>query len=71
LTCVDGINFRIYKAGSGTFLYTKKTAKQNKLEIAKRSLPIVPYATAVKAALDSRGGVAVRGRRGGARVPRG
>jgi hypothetical protein len=37
----------MYKAGTGTFLYCKKSAKQRKLEIAKNSLPPVPYAVAV------------------------
>jgi hypothetical protein len=31
LTFVDGVKFRIYKAGTGTFIYSKKTAKQKKL----------------------------------------
>jgi len=44
LTEIDGVKFRIYKAGTGTFLYQKKTAKQKKLEFAKNSLPPVPYA---------------------------
>jgi hypothetical protein len=42
----------MYKAGTGTFLYSKKSAKQRKLEIAKNSLPSVPYAVA--AALKSK-----------------
>jgi hypothetical protein len=52
LTQIDGVKFRIYKAGTGTFLYTKKTAKQKKLEVAKNCLPAVPYAIAT--ALQSR-----------------
>lgn len=32
LTIVDGIKFRIYKAGTGTFHFTKKTSKQKKLQ---------------------------------------
>jgi hypothetical protein len=51
LTIIDGVKFRVYKAGTGTFLFTKKTAKQNKLEAAKNMLPPVPYA--VNAALLS------------------
>jgi hypothetical protein len=43
-TEIDGTKFRIYKAGTGTFLFTKKTAKQRKLEQAKNTLPPVPYA---------------------------
>lgn len=31
LTIIDGIKFRIYKAGTGTFIYSKKTGKQKKL----------------------------------------
>lgn len=31
LTNVDNCNFRIYKAGTGTFIFSKKTAKQKKL----------------------------------------
>jgi hypothetical protein len=30
-TVVDNVKFRVYKAGTGTFLYSKKTAKQKKL----------------------------------------
>lgn len=40
---MDGVKFRIYKAGTGTFIYSRKTAKQKKLETAKKSLPPVPY----------------------------
>lgn len=43
LTTVDGTRFRLYKAGTGTFLFMKKTAKQKKLEMAKNSLPPVPF----------------------------
>ena len=46
LTIVDGIRFRIYKAGTGTFIFAKKTSKQKKLEVAKRGLPPVPYGIA-------------------------
>jgi hypothetical protein len=75
-TNIDGIKFRIYKAGTGTFLFSKKSSKQKKLQEAQRLLPAVPYA--ITAALASRG-VAARGRGGmrrgrggarGARVPR-
>ena len=45
VTVVDGIKFRIFKAGTGTFIYSKKTSKQKKLEAAKVSLPPVPYDT--------------------------
>lgn len=30
-TVIDGISFRIYKAGTGTFLFSKKSSKQKKL----------------------------------------
>lgn len=43
MTIVDGIKFRIYKAGTGTFIYSKKTSKQKKLEQAKNQLPQTPY----------------------------
>ena len=43
MTIVDGIKFRIYKAGTGTFIFSKKTAKQKKLEQAKNQLPVTPY----------------------------
>ena len=43
MTFVDGIKFRIYKAGTGTFIYSKKTGKQKKLEQAKNQLPVTPY----------------------------
>jgi hypothetical protein len=29
------MKFRVYKAGTGTFIFCKKTAKQKKLEQAK------------------------------------
>lgn len=70
-TQIDGVKFRVYKAGTGTFLYTKKTAKQRKIEVAAQSLPTVPYA--INAALQSRAPMAMRGRggrgRGGQRRP--
>ena len=28
---IDGVKFRIYKAGTGTFLFSKKSSKQKKL----------------------------------------
>ena len=63
-TTVDGVKFRIYKAGTGTFLYTKKTAKQRKLEVAKNCLPPVPYA--IEAAISGKRGVQpMRGGRAG------
>jgi hypothetical protein len=43
LTFVDGVRFRIYKAGTGTFIFSKKTSKQKKLEQAKNQLPQTPY----------------------------
>lgn len=43
LTVVDGVRFRIYKAGTGTFIFAKKTSKQKKLEQAKHELPRTPY----------------------------
>lgn len=57
---IDGIKFRIYKAGTGTFLFSKKSSKQKKLEEAQRLLPPVPYA--IQAALESRGAMVMRGR---------
>jgi hypothetical protein len=41
---IDGVKFRIYKAGTGTFLFSKKSSKQKKLEDAQKLLPAVPYA---------------------------
>lgn len=65
-TVIDGIKFRIYKAGTGTFLFSKKSSKQKKLEEAQRLLPPVPYA--IQMALNSRGPMVARGRgRGGMR----
>lgn len=43
MTVVDGVRFRVYKAGTGTFIFSKKTSKQKKLELAKNSLPQTPY----------------------------
>lgn len=60
LTIVDGFKFRIYKAGTGTFIFSKKTSKQKKLELAKQSLPPVPYGIA---SVDrARGAMPIRGR---------
>jgi len=59
---MDGKKFRIYKAGTGTFLFSKKSSKQKKLEEAQRCLPPVPYA--ITAALNSRGALNGRGRGG-------
>lgn len=61
-TTIDGIKFRIYKAGTGTFLFSKKSSKQKKLEEAQRLLPPVPYA--IQMALNSRRPIAARGRGG-------
>lgn len=47
LTEIGGKRFRVYKAGTGTFLYSKKTAKQTKLEQAKSMLPALPFPTTV------------------------
>ncbi len=65
----------MYKAGTGTFLYSKKSSKQKKIECAQRQLP--EYAVAMAAALKNRKatipgrGLAGRGRggrgRGGSR----
>ena len=43
LTVIGGNKFRVFKAGTGTFVYSKKTAKQKKLEQAKNSLPRLPF----------------------------
>jgi len=65
-TLIDGNKFRIYKAGTGTFLFSKKSSKQKKLEAAQALLPPVPYA--IQMALNSRGQMPGRGRgRGGMR----
>jgi hypothetical protein len=32
MTQIGGKKFRVFKAGTGTFIYSKKTAKQKKLE---------------------------------------
>ena len=65
---IDGVKFRIYKAGTGTFLFSKKSSKRKKLEEAQRLLPPVPYA--ITQALMSRGAPMARGR-GGTRRGRG
>ena len=43
LNIVDGVKFRMYRAGTGTFNYVKKSARQKKIEFAVNSLPSVPY----------------------------
>jgi hypothetical protein len=71
LTVVDEIKFRIYKAG-GTFIFSKKTSKQKKLEQAKNQLPTTPYDKPAenlnmkRPARSNRGGPR-RGGRGGRR----
>lgn len=42
-TMIGGKKFRVFKAGTGTFVYSKKTAKQKKLEEAKNTLPKLPF----------------------------
>ena len=42
-TQIAGKKFRVFKAGTGTFIYSKKTAKQKKLEQAKNTLPRLPF----------------------------
>ncbi len=71
LTVVDGIKFRIYKAGTGTFIFSQKTSKQKKLEQAKNQLPATPYDKPADnlnmqrpAARPNRGGPRGRGGRG-------
>lgn len=75
---INGVPFRIYKAGTGTFFYMKKTSKQKSIENAKMLLPPLPFDTAdygAKLAQARRGGERRRedrgGRgRGGGRQPR-
>jgi hypothetical protein len=43
LTDIGGKKFRVFKAGTGTFVYTKKSAKEKKLEEAKLTLPALPF----------------------------
>jgi len=43
LTVIGSQKFRVYKAGTGTFLFSRTTANQKKLETAKRSLPRLPF----------------------------
>ena len=62
-TFINGIKFRIYRAGTGTFVFSKKTSKQKKLEQAKANLPTVPYDNNSMAAL----GMQERPRRFGGR----
>jgi hypothetical protein len=33
-TNIDGVAFRVFKAGTGTFIFSKKTSKQKKIEMA-------------------------------------
>ena len=42
-TVIGSQKFRVFKAGTGTFIYSKKTAKEKKLEVAKRMLPPLPF----------------------------
>ena len=42
-TQIAGKKFRVFKAGTGTFIYSKKTAKQKELEQAKNTLPRLPF----------------------------
>ncbi len=49
LTQIAGKKFRVFKAGSGTFIYSKKTAKQRKLEEAKGQLARLPFPVQVQA----------------------
>jgi hypothetical protein len=42
LTQLDRVKFRVFKAGTGTFLYLKKTTKQKNLEQAQKNLPRLP-----------------------------
>lgn len=46
-TSIGGKKFRVYRAGTGTFIYTKKTGKQKNLEQAKYSLPRLPFPVVV------------------------
>ncbi len=74
LSIINGIKFRIYKTGTGTFIFMKKTAKQKKIEDAKRALPSLPFDVGearadrvVRGGFRGRGGFrdAGRGRGGG------
>lgn len=65
---VDGVKFRIFKAGTGTFSYVKKTAKQKKIEFAFNTLPPVPYGISAPLSNNRKGAQRGRGRgRGGQR----
>lgn len=55
LTVIGGKKFRVFRAGTGTFVYTKKTAKQRKLEEAKNSLPRMPFPATVPPPLPTQG----------------
>jgi hypothetical protein len=69
-TVLNGIKFRVYRAGAGTFFYVRKTAKQKKVEEAKRLLPPLPFdqPPPTEARGGPRRGGRVRGRgRGGRR----
>lgn len=56
-TVLNGLKFRVYRAGTGTFIFMKKTAKQKKIEEAKRMLPPLPFdAPAPVAPRPGRGG---------------
>jgi len=56
-TILNGIKFRVYKAGTGTFIYLKKTSKQKKIEEAKRLLPPLPFDQPSPAIARGRGGM--------------
>lgn len=65
-TILNGIKFRVYKAGTGTFIFLKKTSKQKKIEEAKRLLPPLPFDQPAPAAAGrTRGGGRGRGARRG------
>ena len=49
-TNLNGVPFRVYKAGTGTFFYMKKTSKQRSIENAKMLLPPLPFDTADRGA---------------------
>ena len=68
-TVLNGIKFRVYKAGTGTFIFLKKTSKQKKIEEAKRLLPPLPFDQPAPA--NERGAARGRGGKGrGARPAR-
>lgn len=43
MACVDGVKFRVYRAGTGTFIYAKKTGKEKKLQESESMLAQTPY----------------------------